>query len=86
VIFPTQRPNPGLLHYRQFFTVWATREAPFNMYLDGQKSLKGKIFQMEETEKANMLKNVVHKSGQNDETTSNSMWQKCRKGKEPTEI
>lgn len=41
---------------------------------------------MEETEKANMLKNVVHKSGQNDETTSNSMWQKCRKGKEPTEI
>ena len=25
-IFPTQGLNPGLLHCRQFFTVWATRE------------------------------------------------------------
>ena len=26
-IIPTQRSNPGLLHCRQFFTSWATREA-----------------------------------------------------------
>ena len=30
------------------------------MNLDGQKNLEGKIFQMEETEKANTLENVVH--------------------------
>ena len=24
--FPTQESNPGLLHYRQNFTIWATRE------------------------------------------------------------
>ena len=27
-IFPTQGSNPGLPHCRQFFTIWATREAP----------------------------------------------------------
>ena len=27
-IFPTQGSNPGLLHCSQFFTSWATREAP----------------------------------------------------------
>ena len=27
-IFPTQGSNPGLPHCRQFFTSWATREAP----------------------------------------------------------
>ena len=28
-IFPTQGSNPGLLHCRQIFTSWATREVPY---------------------------------------------------------
>ena len=28
-IFPIQGWNPGLLYRRWFFTIWATREAPF---------------------------------------------------------
>lgn len=40
------------------------------MNLDGQKSLEGKIFQMEETESKHIRK-CGTKSGQNDEMTSN---------------
>ena len=30
-IFPTQGSNPYLLHFSRFFTVWATREAPYGI-------------------------------------------------------
>ena len=33
-MFPTQGPNPGLLHCRRFFTDWATREAQLHYRWD----------------------------------------------------
>ena len=52
------------------------------MNLDAWKNLEGKIFQMEETDSKHIRK-CGTQSGQNDEMTSNSIWQKCRKGREP---
>ena len=38
-IFPTQELNLGLLHYRQFFSIWACREAVYMKLIEFCKSI-----------------------------------------------